>query len=84
MSPLALLAIAVSVLGSSFSLASSFTRASRRRPVVMNLTYRMSNGTVGSVEGVTVPESFANAIIKKLKRAQRNQQAKNVPRPGTA
>jgi hypothetical protein len=84
MSVLSILAIFVSIIGSSFSLASSFTKASRRRPVVMNLTYRMSDGTSGSVEGVTVPESFANAIIKKLKRAQRKRQALNIPSPGTA
>lgn len=84
MSPLALLAIAVSVLGSGFSLASSFTKASRRRPVVMSLTYRMSDGTFGSVEGVTVPESFANAIIKKLKRAQNKQETQEIPSPNTA
>lgn len=83
MSPLALLAIAVSVLGSGFSLASSFTKASRR-PVVMRLTYRMSDGTFGSVEGVTMPESFANAIIKKLKRAQNKQETQEIPSPNTA
>jgi hypothetical protein len=83
MTPLSLLAIVVSMGASGFSLVWSFTRPSRRRSVVMNLTYQTSDGKYDSVEGVTVPEPFANAVIKKLKRAKQKRE-QSAPGPETA